>query len=519
VRSITLISLLLFASVTTYAADGVSQVSSQEERDSVAQRIHNVETGFPSILLRGHAPLTFDLRKLMELYRVPGVSIAVINEFKIDWSKGYGVVENGKNTPVTVNTIFQAGSISKPVAAAGALSLVQEGKLSLDEDVNRKLIAWRVPENEFTKKEKVTLRRLLSHSAGINVHGFLGYRADEPVPDLIQVLNGTKPANTLPIRVDALPGAAYRYSGGGFTVAQQLLIDGAGEQFPRLMRELVFNKEGMSESTYEEPLPSSWVPRAASGTDTCGNTIPGGRYIYPEMAAAGLWTTATDLAKFAIDIALSTRGESNRVLTRGMAQEMLTPQIADIGLGFHLGVKKNPGEFRHGGSDEGFEAELIMNSNSGQGVVILTNSQNGSALAEFLIDRVAKEYKWNYAAPRYSAVNLLRVVENASGAESALTAYSEIKTGELAGYELRDDSLTQLGQEMLECNRVNDAVVVLKRDVVEHPTAWQSYEGLADAYRRAGETALAIRNYETSLHLNPSNQDAVKNLRKLKREP
>src|SRR5207302_11009060 len=157
--------------------------------------------------VKGEPPVSLGIEKLMKLYNVPGLSVAVIEDYKIAWTKSYGVTEPGGTTPVTAKTLFQAGSISKPVAAAGMLALVQKGKLSLDENVNEKLKTWKVPENEFTREQKVTLRRLASHTAGLTVHGFPGYDVDEKVPSLVQILNGEKPtANTPEIRVDFVPG-------------------------------------------------------------------------------------------------------------------------------------------------------------------------------------------------------------------------------------------------------------------------------------------------------------------------
>ena len=194
------------------------------------------------------------IRLQMDRRRIPGLSIAIIHDGRIVVSRAYGVADLTTRAPATPATLFQAGSISKPVAALGVLRLVEMGKLSLDEDVNAKLTTWRVPENRFTQSEKVTLRRLLSHSAGVTVHGFPGYDVADPIPDLVQVLNGAKPANTAPIRVDTIPGAIRRYSGGGFTVMQQLMIDVTGTPFPRYMQETVLNPIGMTSSTFEQPL-------------------------------------------------------------------------------------------------------------------------------------------------------------------------------------------------------------------------------------------------------------------------
>src|ERR1700732_3845601 len=314
-------------------------------------RIQRVENGIPPIPLSGTEPrLQLNLEKLMQLYKVPGLSVAVMDNFKVAWAKGYGVTEAGGKDPVTVPTLFQAGSISKPVAATGTLSLVEHGKLSLDENVNQKLKSWQVPDNEFTKDQKVTLRRILSHSAGLTVHGFPGYEVGSPIPTLVQIFNGEPPANTMPIRVDFVPGTKFRYSGGGVTIEQQLVSDVTGVPFPQFMRETVFDRIGMADSTYEQPLSAPRAAAAATASHADGMPVPGNWHIYPEMAAAGLWNTATDLAKFGIEIALSKQGKANHVLSEATAREMLKPQIDQDGLGFFLCQYKNAEEFGYNGA-------------------------------------------------------------------------------------------------------------------------------------------------------------------------
>src|SRR4051812_12660705 len=258
-------------------------------------RLQKVEQ--TAVELPGQSPLRLSLDELMKTYNVPGLSIAVIENYKIVDVKAYGVIASGSNTRVTPRTLFQAGSISKPVAATAALYLVENGKLSLDEDVNHKLMSWKVPENEFTKTEKVTLRRLMSHTGGLTIHGFPGYDVDDKLPSLTQIFNGEKPANTEPIRVDIVPGTQARYSGGGVTIEQQLMIDVTGKQFPALLKETVLDKIGMTDSSYEQPLPAARGAMTACGTYMDGKPVHGKWHVYPEMAAAGLWTTPTDLAK------------------------------------------------------------------------------------------------------------------------------------------------------------------------------------------------------------------------------
>src|SRR5713226_9994448 len=292
-----------FSCALQAGAQSKTSAESPRKQDDQETRMHRVAAMVVDLPMgENQAPLRMDLPQLMKLYNVPGLSIAVIDDYKIVWAKGYGVIETGSSKPVTPETLFQAGSISKPVAATGALYLAEHGKLVLDESVNEKLKTWKVPENDFTKNEKVTLRRLMSHTAGLTVHGFPGYNINDILPTLVQIFNGEKPANTAPIRVDILPGTKEVYSGGGITIEQQLMVDVTGKAFPALMRELVLDKVGMAGSSYEQPLPPARAAMTASGTYADGRVVHGRWHIYPEMAAAGLWTTPTDLSKFAIKL-------------------------------------------------------------------------------------------------------------------------------------------------------------------------------------------------------------------------
>jgi CubicO group peptidase (beta-lactamase class C family) len=364
----------------------------QGTTDSLA--VARVENGLlPAIVAKGQ-DASMKIADRMAFHKVPGVSIAVINGGRLEWAKGYGVFESGGTRGVTTETLFQAASISKPVAAMAALALVEQGKLGLDEDVNLKLKSWHVPDSEFTRTEKVTLRRLLSHSGGLTVHGFPGYSADVSVPALVQILDGQKPpANTNPIGVDLLPGQRFRYSGGGYTVLQQLMIDVSGRSFPDLLQELVLKKIGMSHSTFAQPL-SKDLESVAAHAHVNGEVIKGRWHTYPEMAAAGLWTTPSDLALFAIDLMESAQGKTDRVLSPEMARQMLSRQIATYGLGVNVGDGKGVGSFTHGGSNAGFTCTLVANVNTRQGAVIMTNSNNGPPLFNEILRAIAQEYDW-----------------------------------------------------------------------------------------------------------------------------
>jgi CubicO group peptidase (beta-lactamase class C family) len=365
-----------------------------QKADEQAARMQRIENGLlPAVVAKGHTqPLK--LADQMAKYKVPGVSVAVIHEGKLAWAKGYGVTEAGGATAVTAETLFQAASISKPVAALAALALVEQGKLSLDENVNAKLKSWQVPDNDFTKEQKVTLRRLLSHNAGLTVHGFRGYASDEAVPSVVQILNGEKPANSAAIRVDILPGSRWRYAGGGYTVMQQLLVDVTGKPFSQLLRELVLDQVGMKQSTYEQPLPEARANQAALGHRATGAMVKGKWHTYPEMAAAGLWTTPSDLARFAIELQEAHAGKSSKVISQALAKQLLTKQAGEYGLGLGVAGEGKTFTFGHGGSNEGFKCMLVAFAETGQGAVVMTNGDQGSRLADEVLRAIAKEYNW-----------------------------------------------------------------------------------------------------------------------------
>jgi CubicO group peptidase (beta-lactamase class C family) len=499
------------ASLLCIASRAVPQ-SKPADQEAYIQRIEAKVVDLP--LKTNEPPLQLSLQKLLELYKIPGFSIAVINDYKIAWAKAYGVTDAGLNSPVTTKTLFQAGSISKPVAATGALCLVEQGKLLLDEDVNQKLKSWKVPENEFTKTERVTLRRLMSHTGGLNVHGFPGYDVDAPLPTLVQILNGEKPANNEPIRVDIVPGTQERYSGGGVTIEQQLIIDVTGKPFPEFMKVNVFEKIGMADSSYVQPLPPDWAAHTAAGTYTNGKVVHGRWYTYPEMAAAGLWTTPTDLAKFAIEIALSKQGKANHVLSEKMTNEMLTPVKEGAALGFYMD-DPNPGLFGHSGGSEGFRALLTMNANTGKGLVIMTNSDRGLFAAQFVLRTVADEYHWNQAwGPQ--ALPTLLLLSKAKGTQAALQRYTEWKIAGAKASGIDETTLNNLGYMLIEDDQTQDAIAVFQRNAQEYPQSSNVYDSLGEAYMKAGQKEFAIANYEKSLQLDPKNQNAVEMLKKLK---
>jgi tetratricopeptide (TPR) repeat protein len=287
-----------------------------------------------------------------------------------------------------------------------------------------------------------------------------------------------------------------------------------GKPFPALERELVLDKIGMSDSSYEQPLPMERAAMTAGGTYLDGKEVHGRCHLYPEMAAAGLWTTPTDLAKFAIEIALSRHGKSNRVLSEKMTTQMLTPVLDDFGLGFALNRDK-PGQFGHNGADEGFQALLSMNYETGQGVAIMANSDNGIAVGIFLLQSVANEYGWKYRDSGLNSSDALMLIAKLKGADAALRRYTEFQRSGSAKDKVEEWMLNVVGLRLLCSGQEQDAIAILQRNVQEYPKSANTYDSLAEAYAKVGQKELAIKNYEMSLQLDPKNQNAIDTIKKL----
>ncbi|RKH52713.1 serine hydrolase [Corallococcus aberystwythensis] len=495
------------------AAEGTKKPATQWlANPAQAVRAARVEAGLAPVVIEGEKPQSLTLPQWMALYRIPGLSIAVFDKHAIVWARTHGVREAGGSEPVTLETLFQAGSISKPVTALAALHFVEAGKWSLDENINDRLRSWKVPENDFTKEQKVTLRRLLSHSAGTTVHGFPGYAVDAPMPTLVQVLEGVAPANTAPVRVDLVPGTKTRYSGGGTSIVQLMMVDQLQKPFPQVMREMVLKPLGMTRSSYEQPLPPALAVRTATGTYASGKSVAGRWHVYPEMAAAGLWTTPSDLARVALEVSSAKAGKSQRVLSQAMTKQMLTQQSERFGLGFQ--VEPGTNRFWHGGSDEGFQAAFMAFGDTGSGVVVMANSDNGFLLFDRLIASVAAEYGWPAFRPEpVSPSAQVDVLMRLKGVDTALAWYTAKHREGMKGLESGD--LNQLGYRLLADGKGAEAVRVFEANVTLFPTDANAYDSLGEAQLQLGQKEAAIASYRKSLVLDAGNANALKVLEKL----
>jgi CubicO group peptidase (beta-lactamase class C family) len=362
-----------------------------------AVRIARIEDDLRVIDERGEdTSQRHSIAERMQTLGVPGLSVTVFDGGRIIWSRGYGVRDRSVGDLVNERTLFQAASISKPVTSAALFRMIEEGRLALDEDVNVRLRSWKLPDSEFTRTQKVTPRRIVSHMAGLTVHGFAGYVAGAPLPTVPQILDGLPPANSPPVRVTAPPGARESYSGGGFTVLQLLMQDVAGRPFRDLLNDLVLRPLSMTRSTLAQPLPPQLAEGAATGYQADGTPIVGRFHVYPELAAAGLWTTPSDLARFMLAIGRSYRGEVGSFFRRETATLMLT-KIPDAGgLGFGLSGEGRARRYRHNGGNAGFTCYAVAFTDTGRGVVLMTNSDGGDTLMREFARAIAREYAWPY---------------------------------------------------------------------------------------------------------------------------
>jgi CubicO group peptidase (beta-lactamase class C family) len=389
------IGLLVCFLAATRAVHGVpgNQEAATAQSD-VADLIRRIEA--PQVPNRqGLDGLT--LQEMMAKLHITGVSVAVIRDFKVQWAKGYGVADVKTGRPVEVDTLFQAASISKPTFAMAALKYVQDGRFSLDEDMNKLLKSWHIPESEFTRQQPVTPRSLFSHTSGADDgFGFPGYAPGALLPTIIQILNGEKASNVGPVKFVRVPYQGYKYSGGGIEIMQLALTELLGKPFAEMMESTLLGPLGMSNSTYQQPLPAAMAGRAAHAHGEKGEALDAPWHVYPEQAAAGLWTTPSDLAQVAIELQRALQGPAGKVLNEATAREMIAPTGAGpFAVGFQIEQKGQGWYFSHSGGNWGFRCHLVAHVRKGYGVVIMTNSDSGGGVIDEIEARVAAAYGWD----------------------------------------------------------------------------------------------------------------------------
>jgi len=338
---------------------------------------------------------SYSLMERMEYFSVPGISFAVSHRGRLTWARTFGVKDKENLLLCDTNTLFQAASISKPISTTILLSLVDKGVLELDKPVNNYLKDWQVPFSILTETSPVTLRQLASHSAGMTVHGFPGYAAGQTLPTISQILGGFPPANTQPIFSAFKPGTRFQYSGGGFCIIQLALTETTHLDFQSLAQKYVFQPTSMSRSTFEQPLSAGFLDNVAKGHDKYGREIKGGWHTYPELAAAGLWTTPSDLLKWAIALANAWQGLQSDLLSRSSAKEMLTARLGSCGLGIFISSNGESFSFNHGGANAGYRSFLLFFPKTGDGIAIMCNGDGADDLQNEIVRAVIAEYGWN----------------------------------------------------------------------------------------------------------------------------
>jgi CubicO group peptidase (beta-lactamase class C family) len=359
----------------------------------IKERISQVENSLCGWVITQDST-KWTLQDRMSKYRTRGVSIAVVNDYKIEWAKGYGWADSLEGRRVTPKTRFQAASISKSLNALGILRLVQENKLDLHTDINQYLQSWKFPYDSLSKGKKITLAHLLSHTAGLSVHGFPGYATTDTLPALTAVLDGKRPANTEAIRSQFAPGDRFQYSGGGTTISQQIILDVTGKTYEDYMWNNVLHPMGMTGSSFAQPPVTIRPEWLATAYYTDGREVKGKYHVYPEQAAAGLWTTPSDLCRYIIETQLALQGKSEKVLSQDITKLRLTPFIdGNAALGVFIETRGNSKYFQHAGGNEGFTCQYFGSMEEGKGVVVMTNSENGSIIEE-IVNSVASVYQW-----------------------------------------------------------------------------------------------------------------------------
>jgi len=383
-----------------------------QDKDPVYSReteakIKQVENSLAGWYQASADSLTFwNLKDRMAWFHIPGVSIAVVHKYKIEWARGYGWADTAEHRLVNTWTLFQAASISKSINAIGILTLAQDKKADLYTDINQYLKTWSYPYDSVAGGKRITLALLLSHQAGLNVGGFEGYKTGKYLPTIDQMLEGQTPANSERLHSLFAPGLHPSYSGGGILLSRKVLEDVTGQSYDQYMWNKVLKPMGMTHSFFTQPPSKEMYPLLATAYDKQGREIEGKFRIYPEMAPDGLWTTPTDLGRYIVETQLAYKGKSHKVLSPEFTRLRLRPYPdSSIALGTFISKKGDGKYFEHGGQNEGFLSHYYGGIENGEGVVIMVNSSNGTALINEIASSVSLVYDWkNFYHPEIKKV-------------------------------------------------------------------------------------------------------------------
>ena len=451
------------------------------------------------------------LKERMNFYEVNAVSIAVVKDYKIEWIKAYGLADVSEKRPTTTETLFQAASISKSFNSLGILKLVEAQKLNLDQDINTFLKTWKFPYDSISEGRKINIAQLLNHTAGLSVGGFGGYEKGQALPSITQILDGAKPANSNAVRSIFEPGLKFQYSGGGTTVSQLILEDTTGEEYADYMLKNVLQPLGMKQSSFNQPPSANKKNLLATGYN--GKVEVVGKYhIYPEQAAAGLWTNPTDLAKYIIDTQLSLQGKSNKVLSKEMSIERL-----ENNLGVFVQNYNGTKYFGHSGGNEGFVCHYIGSLEDGNGIAIMTNGRNMQLVNE-IVSSIANLNHWKnypFESIKESISLTIKKVAN-KNIDKGIELYKKLKLTKPNDYNFSNASeLNTLGYEFLRNNKIDEAIKIFTLNINQFPDLANAYDSRGEAYFDKKDYQASKADYQKVVELEPSNQNAKEMLLKI----
>lgn len=357
----------------------------------------------PPVTFKGEPRKTFSVTERLSYHRVPGISFALIDDDKIAWTQGFGKLATDSNEPVTEDTIFQAGSIAKPVTAYAVMRMYERDEIDINIDIHRYLKSLALPKGKQSTDFPVTFKNLLDHSSGLTAGGYMGYQKGDMLPSDVQTFLGQKPASNKPVSVEQIPGTEIRYCGAGYTLAEIALADIYETPFEKLIQKWALSPIAMNGSSFDMEYPQQTSVQTALGHDNHGKQVEGGWRVHPEQAAAGLWATPKDIAKFALEISRAYKGKS-KLMSKKMAREMLSPLKPDTDLSEQFGgqpamtfiIDKSGQDFlfKHGGGTMGYRSFMVMHPETGKGAVFMVNSDLGYSVGLEMLRSASSIYDW-----------------------------------------------------------------------------------------------------------------------------
>ena len=452
-------------------------------------------------------------------FSIPGAAISIIDHGEIVLQKGYGLADTEKGEKVTATTGFNIASVSKTFAAWGIMKLVQDGKLELDTPAENYLTRWHLPESDYDANE-VTIRRLLSHTAGLSLHGYPGWSPKDKLPSVEESLNG-KTNGSGRVEIVLEPGTKYQYSGGGYTILQLIIEEVSGQSFEAYMQSEVLDPLGMHNSSFN--INEKIMAASSLEHDNLGEEID--FELFTAQAAAGMHTTIEDLTRFAIANLYQHNdyNANNTVLSAELVQQMMEPALAtngEYGLGYQIKTHNiEKGLVGHGGSNSGWQALFFVDPGTNSGFTVLTNGRSGWKVANLLFCECMNwrnpESPWSDCSQTPPIVPKLKRHIDANGIADLEATYLGLKKELEDAYSFSEGGLNNLGYHYLAREELETALAVFKLNIAMYPYAYNVYDSYGEALLIQGKREEAIENYRQSIRLNPDNDHGKSVLQEL----